>query len=81
MKHLSVITSLLSKVEFPSRDIEAIVNHRLRKDKYRLRLNGLMQDCFLPDFENIQASSAEVPVKGNLLIISSNKSLGKKRKT
>lgn len=80
MKPLKVITSVLSKVELPDRDIEDIINHRLRKDKYRLYLNGLAQNCFLPGFETIHTSSTQTPVKGNLLIFFSNKSIGKKEK-
>ena len=80
MKHLPVITTVFSNVELPDRDIEAVINNRLRKNKYRLCLNAWDQNIFMPDFEIIQTSSTEIPAKGKLLIFSLNKSLGKKEK-
>ena len=77
MKHLSVITSVLSKVDLQNQDIEDVINHRLRKDKYRTRLNSFQQNSFSPDFETVQTLTTPMPVKGNLQICFSNERSGK----
>src|SRR5687768_6643757 len=78
MKHISGITSVLSKVELPNRDLEDVINHRLRKDKYRFRLNGLDLNSFSSGFETIQTVSTKISVKGNLEICVSKDCLRKK---
>ena len=64
MKHASVITSVLSKVELANADLEDSINHNLRKEKYK----SFGENSFSPDFEIIQTISAPIPVKGNMQI-------------
>ena len=76
MKRLSVITTVLSKIELPKRDLEDAINHRLRKDMYRICSGAFEKSNFSPDFETVQTLTTSIPVKGNLEICFSNDRCG-----
>ena len=77
MKHIPVITSVLSKVELPKKVLEDVINHRLRNNKYNKGVNGMDEHNISPEYENIQTLSTQVPAKGNLQISISNQISGR----
>ena len=63
MKHSSVITSVLTKVELPGKVLEDVINHRTRNQKYNNGSSGLDRHKIA-----IEMLSVQIPVSGNLEI-------------
>jgi hypothetical protein len=68
MNQSMVITSVLSKVELANPALEDVINHRFRKEQYRMPATGIEQYLKLKGFETIVHHTVALPIKGTVHI-------------
>jgi len=72
MKHVPIITSVISGLQIPKKEFEDIINYRLKNEKYKLPTGSVATGLLLRDFEPITTNSAYATLKGNIQIKISN---------